>query len=289
MKKAVAVPSSLRRRRTMRPKQVLLLGLAVLLPSLAAPAAAAIDGASERHPIAAYDAASNALVAWEDDRAGIAGRFFGADGSARAGALTLVHNQIPSTLPYKAQVTIAREPSIAFLPSGQFFLFWTEETTLEEADLFFVQDTLIDHDVFGQLFSAAGTPSGDRFRVHANTAGFQGGARAFVRSGDLVVAWQTSRTPVFPTNGAPDGVFVRSFDFSGHATSAEIRVSPAGTRSGSPALSGGKSGKVLVAFEGSDGNGRGIFAQALSAGLAPIGAIARVNTDTNLDQRRPAV
>ncbi|HEV7516829.1 MAG TPA: hypothetical protein VGR07_11055, partial [Thermoanaerobaculia bacterium] len=286
----------------MRRKQILLLGLAVLLPGLAAPAAAlpkvqgtelrvsspVAAGASLRHPVAAFTTAGSSLVAWEDDRAGIVGRFFGADSAAQGAAVTLVANHVPTLLPYKTQVTIAKEPAIAFLPSGQFFLFWTEETNIEEADLFFIQDTLIDHEVFGRLFNASGTPAGERFRVHANSAGFQGGARALVRSGDVVVAWSTSRNPVFPTNGAPDGVFIRTFDFSGNATSPEIRVSPAGTRSGSPAIAGAR-GKFLVAFDGSDGNGRGVFAQPYTAALAPIGSLVQVNTATERDQRRPAV
>jgi hypothetical protein len=104
----------------------------------------------------------------------------------------------------------------------------------------------------------------------------------------VVVAWSTSRNPVFPTNGAPDGVFIRTFDFSGNATSPEIRVSPAGTRSGSPAIAGAR-GKFLVAFDGSDGNGRGVFAQPYTAALAPIGSLVQVNTATERDQRRPAV
>jgi hypothetical protein len=288
----------------MRRKQVLLLAFAAVLPALAATAAPAAElpkaqgpelrvssstapGASLRHPVAAFTA-TGSLVTWEDDRAGIVGRFFGADSVAQSAALTLVANHVPTLLPYKTQVTIAKEPAIAVLPSGQFFLFWTEETDIEEADLFFIQDTLIDHEVFGRLFNAAGTPAGDRFRVHAGSAGFQNGARALVRSADVVVVWQSSRNPVFPTNGATDGVFARTFDFSGHATSPELRVSPAGTRSSNPAIAGAK-GKFLVAFDGSDGNGRGVFAQPYTAALAPIGAAVRVNTDTALDQRRPAV
>jgi hypothetical protein len=286
----------------MRRKHVMLLGLLALLPGFAAPAAAlpkvqgtelrvssaSSTGASARHPIAAFTTAGSSLMAWEDDRAGIVGRFFGADGVAQGPAVTLVANQLPATLPYKTQVLIQKEPSIAVLPSGQFFLFWTEETNFEEAELFFVQDTLIDHNVFGRLFNASGTPAGERFRVHANTAGFQGGARALVRGSDVVVAWSTSRNPVFPTSGVGDGVFVRTFDFSGNATSAELRVSPAGTRSGAPAIAGAR-GKFLVAFDGSDGEGRGVFAQPYTAALAPIGSVVRVNTDTARDQRRPAV
>jgi len=287
----------------MRRKHILLLGLAALLPGLAAPAAAAAPkvqgtelrvssasspGASARHPIAAFTAAGNSLVAWEDDRSGIVGRFFGVDGFAQGSAVTLVANQLPATLPYKTQVLIQREPSIAVLPSGQFFLFWTEETIFEEAELFFVQDTLIDHNVYGRLFNASGTPAGDRFRVHANTAGFQNGARAVVRTSDVVVVWSSSRNPVFPTNGVADGVFARTFDFSGNATSSELRVSPAGTRSGAPAIAGAK-GKILVAFEGSDGDGRGVFAQPYTSGMVPIGSIVRVNSDTARDQRRPSV
>jgi len=284
----------------MRRKQVLLLAFAALLPGLAAPAVAltkgaevrvsplAAPGASLRHPVAAFTSGGSSLVAWEDDRAGVVGRFFGADSVAQGAAVTLVANHVPTVLPYKTQVTIAKDPSIAVLPSGQFFLFWTEETDIEEADLFFIQDTLIDHEVFGRLFSAAGTPVGDRFRVHTSSAGFQNGARALVRANDLVVVWQTSRNPVFPTNGANDGIFARTFDFSGNATSPELRVSPAGTRSSGPAIAGTK-GKFLIAFDGSDGNGRGVFAQPYTAALAPIGSIVRVNTDTALDQRRAAV
>jgi hypothetical protein len=287
----------------MRPKHILLLGgLAALLPGLAAPVAAtpkaqgvelrvssaSAPGASARHPIAAYTTGGQSLVAWEDDRAGIVGRFFGADGSALGADVKLVANQVPSILPYKTQVLIEREPSIAVLPNGQFLLFWTEETDFEEAELFFVQDTLIDHNVFGRLFNASGTPAGNRFPVHANTAGFQNGARSLVRTSDVVVTWSSSRNPVFPTNGVSDGVFARTFDFLGNATSGELRVSPSGTRSGAPAIAGAK-GKFAIAFEGADSDGRGIFLQPYTAAVAPIGSLVRVNTDTARDQRRPAI
>jgi hypothetical protein len=278
------------------------LGLAAL--SLGAPLAAApkvvgpefrVSSAStnapsiQRHPIAAYDKTGGSLVVWEDDKAGLVGRFFAADGTARGAALTLVGNQRPATLPYAANVSIEKEPAIAFLPSGQFLLFWTEESAFEQADLFFIQDTLTDHDVFGQLFSASGQAVGSRFQVHGSSAGFQSGARALVRNQDVVVAWTSSRNPVFPTNGATDGVFARAFAFSGAPKGGEFRVSPAGTRSNAPALASGSNGKFLIAFESGDGSGRGIFAQPYTAALAPIGSLVAVNTGTTLDQRRPAV
>jgi hypothetical protein len=287
----------------MRRKHILLLGgLVALLPGLAAPVAASpkaqgvelrvssasSPGASARHPIAAFTNGGKSLVAWEDDRAGIVGRFFGADGSAQGSAVTLAANQIPATLPYRTQVLVQKDPSIAVLPGGQFFLFWTEETDFEEAELFFVQDTLIDHNVYGRLFNASGTPAGDRFRVHANTAGFQNGVRTLVRANDIVVVWSSSRNPVFPTNGVTDGVFARTFDFLGNATSGELRVSPAGTRSSAAAIAGTKT-KFAVAFEGSDNDGRGIFLQPFTAAVAPIGAVVKVNADIARDQRRPAI
>ncbi|HTQ78773.1 MAG TPA: hypothetical protein VMM92_02170, partial [Thermoanaerobaculia bacterium] len=135
----------------------------------------------------------------------------------------------------------------------------------------------------------AGQAIGARFQVHGSAAGFQGGARTFVRGQDVVVTWTTSRNPLQPTNGANDGVFARTFDFSGHATSPELRVSPAGTRSSAPAIAGIANGKFLIAYESGDGDGRGIFAQPYTAALAPVGSPVRVNSTTALDERRPAV
>jgi hypothetical protein len=284
----------------MRRKHFLLLGLAALV--LAAPLAALpkaqgselrVNSPSapslERHPVAAFDAAGNSLVVWEDEKGGLVGRFFTADGNPRGAAQALVANRLPETLPYQAQVGIQKDVSISFLPAGQFFLFWKEETDFEDASLFFLQDTLIDHQLFGQKFDAAGKALGDRFAVNTTAAGFQGTPRILVRAHDLVVAWQSSRNPVFPTNGDNDGVFVRSFDLAGNATSGEIRVSAKGTRAGAPAIAGGPAGKFVVAYENGDGDGRGIFAQAFTAALTPIGSAVRVNTGTALDQRRPAV
>ncbi|HZF14106.1 MAG TPA: hypothetical protein VFE33_35370 [Thermoanaerobaculia bacterium] len=287
----------------MRRKLLLLMGLAAL-PILAAPVAAlpkapgaelrvnstsATSPTIERHPVAAFSAAGNSLVVWEDDRGGLLGRFFGADSGPLSATLTLVANRLPSTLPYQAQVAIQKAVSIAFLPNNQFFLFWTEETDFEDASLFFLQDTLIDHQLFGQKFDGGGRALGDRFPVNTTAAGFQSGARALVRANDLIVTWQTSRNPVFPTNGDNDGIFLRSFDLSGNATSGEIRVSAKGTRANAPAIAGGASGKFVVAYENGDGDGRGVFAQPYTAALTPIGSVVRVNTDTALDQRKPAV
>jgi len=284
-------------------RKLILLGLAALsivaAPLAALPKAQGVElrvnstsatlPSIERHPVAAFDAAGNSLVVWEDDKGGLLGRSFGADGVARGPAQTLVANLIPTTLPYQAQVAIQKQASIAFLPSGQFFLFWTEETDFEDASLFFLQDTLIDHQVFGRKFDAAGRPLGDRFPVNTTAAGFQSAPRAFVHGNDLVVAWQSSRNPVFPTNGDNDGIFLRSFDLSGHATSGEIRVSAQGTRASAPAIAGAASGKFVVVYENGDGDGRGIFAQPYTAALTPIGSAVQVNTSTARDQRKPAV
>jgi hypothetical protein len=280
-------------------KQLLLLGVTALLLVLAAPLVAApkaqgpeirVSSAptTERHPVAAFDRVGNSLVVWEDEIAGLVGRLFGPDGTARGDSFVLVANQRPAALPYSANVAIAKGAVVAFLPSGRFLLLWTEETDFEQSAIFITNDQLLDHEVFGRLFSASGQPVGDRFRVHDNAAGFQNGARLLVRGNDVVAVWQNSRNPLFPTNGAADGVFVRTFDFTGHATSAEVRVSPAGTRSGTPAIAGGTQGRFLIAYEGGDGDGRGIFAQPYTAALAPIGSPVRVNTGTVLDQRRPA-
>src|SRR5436305_14731220 len=109
----------------MKRKHFLLLGLAALV--LAAPLAALpktqgselrVNSPSapslERHPVAAFDAAGNSLVVWEDEKGGLVGRFFNADGSARGAAQALVANRLPANLPYQTQVGIQKDATIAF-------------------------------------------------------------------------------------------------------------------------------------------------------------------------------
>ena len=99
-------------------RKLLLLGLTAL-PILAAPLAALpkAQGAElrvnstsatlptiERHPVAAFSNAGNALVVWEDDKGGLLGRFFGADNSPVGPTQTLVANRLPTTLDRKSVV-----------------------------------------------------------------------------------------------------------------------------------------------------------------------------------------
>ncbi len=66
----------------------------------------------------------------------------------------------PRACPPAASEVIRKEPAVAFLPSGEFLLAWTEERDKVSIDLFTRHRDVLDRDVYVQKFSAAGAPQG---------------------------------------------------------------------------------------------------------------------------------
>jgi hypothetical protein len=240
----------------------------------------------QHNPVAAYNAAGSALVVWENENNGLRGRFYGRDGSPLTGELGLVANQKLTTLPAEGIEVLRKDPSTAFLPSGEFLLAWTEERDHVTADLFIEHRDLLDRDVYVQKFSAAGAPLGTPVRLNTTTAGFQSQPKILIRNGaDAVVVWQSSGTG----SAAGNGAFGRLVSASVTPSTAELKLNSIATPVANPTLAGAADGSFLVAWEAADGNSQGVFARLFNRAAAPRGAEFRVNSTVPGLQRRPAV
>lgn len=279
----------------MRTRRSTWTSLIALLPLLAAPLAAepSIPGAeqrvnerrnlTQRNPVAAFAASGSSLVVWENDLVGLEARRYNRDGSADGPELTLVANQRLASIPASGEIALRKEPALAMFPSGDFLLFWTEERGFLSVDFFFFDYQLISREVVGQRFDASGQPAGERFRVNAG-AGLHSLPQVAVRAGDVAVAWSLD------DRAARDkAVLLRLFDHRGRATSGEVRVSPVGEVGSFPAVAASRNGRILVAWEGEDGNQRGIQAQVFDGAASSVGGSFRVNTEIVGRQRRAAI
>ena len=138
--------------------------------------------------------------------------------------------------------------------------------------------------IYLRRFSIAGVPLAGEVQVNTTTLGDQRApAVSADDTGKIVVVWEGE-------DGSGRGVFARLFSAAGAPASAEIPVNTTTTGDQRrPAVSMDATGKFVVAWEGQDANGIGVFARRFSAaGTAQGGEIA-LNTFTALDQQRPVV
>jgi hypothetical protein len=240
-----------------------------------------VNGNSEskqRNPVAAFSAAGTALVVWENEQSGLRGRFYGQDGVPATGELALVANQKLQSLPARGVEVVRTDPAVAFLPSGEFLLAWTEERSDVSVDIFYEQRDVIDRDVYLQKFSAAGSPLGAPVRLNGSTSGFQSLPKILVRNGaDAIVVWQSQKA------GGGNGVFGRYVRATGEPNGGDFKI--ASGNAANPTLAGKPNGNFLVSWEASDGNSLGVFARIFDG---TSNAAIRVNSDVAGLQRRPA-
>jgi len=241
----------------------------------------------QRNPAAAFNAAGTGLVVWENDKNGLRGRFYGRDGAPASDELALVANQKLPGVPAQGIEVMRKDPAVAFLPSGEFLLAWTEERSNVRVDIFIETRDVIDRDVMLQKFNAAGSPLGAPVRLSAATDGYQSLPKILVRNGaDAVVVWNVQKSG----SAAANGVFGRFVRTDGTPNGAEFKIS-VGAGSGAavnPAIAGKPSGDFLVAWEASDGDSLGVFARGFDRSGNP-GSSFRINSDVPGLQRRPAV
>ena len=239
----------------------------------------------QRHPVAAFTSTGAALVVWETDRSGIQARLFGRDGRTQGEELTLVADEGLTKVPSAGEVKLRRDPVVAPLPTGDFLLFWKEERGYDRVDIFIQSHTVLDQDVYGQRFDAAGHALGDRFRVNTADKGFETEPKVAVRGEEVVVAWSALDDQAGLSAG--DGIFARRFGFDGQALSAPARVSPAGVPASHPALAAGPTGRLLVTWDAGAEAPQGIFGRLYDAAFAPVGAAFRVSPVVAGIQRFP--
>jgi hypothetical protein len=234
-----------------------------------------------RNPAAVFDASGRALLVWENEQLGLQARFTGRDERNIGPELGLVANQLLSGIPAAGNVTVRKEPAVAFLSSGQFVLAWTEERAFLRVDHFYENRQLLDRDIFAQVFGSDGRPAGAAFRVNAAAAGFQSQPRLAARGNDVLVVWGSDGLG----DRDADGVYGRAISRTG-LSSPEFKIAAAGAN---PSVAVQASGDFAVVWDANDGSSTGIFAQLFDRNRTPRGSELRVNTSTAGLQRRASI
>lgn len=281
----------------MRSKPWLWLAALALLPATVAPVFGEprpvgsefrVNGnisSKQRNPVAAYNVAGGTLVVWENDQVGLRGRFLDLNGVPMGVELTLVANQKLNGLPAQGIEVMRKDPALAFLPSGEFLLAWTEERSKVSIDIFFESREVLDRDVHIQKFRANGTALDKPVRLNATAGGFQSLPKLLVRGGDqrALVVWQS-------VGDKAGGIYSRTIRTDTlQSVDTEKRLSTVAGPAANVAVAGDSTGNYVVAWEAKDSNGQGVFARLFDRTGIAKGGDFRVSTDVVGYQGRPAV
>lgn len=244
----------------------------------------------QRESAAAFTPDGGFTVVWRDLRAGLTARFFPAAGPP-SGDVVLVENLIFDNNPGRGVIFSRLNPRLVYLQDGSFLLFWTEERGYLRAAVFHYDYDILEQDVFGQRFSADGSPIGRRFRVHRRQRGLQRNpVVALDAGGGFLLAWDSSDD--VSGIGPLDGVWSRRFNARGLAIGPEVKLDQdGGVGARLPAVAAGVDGGFLVAWEGEgDGtDGTEIYARLLDAAGQPDGPQFQLNNSLASDQRAVSV
>lgn len=141
--------------------------------------------------------------------------------------------------------------------------------------------------IFARRFNAIGAPQGDAFLVTTTTDGNQSHPDvAMDFAGNFVVVWQSAGQ-----DGDGYGIFARRFDAEGNPVGGEFQVntSTAGNQGAPVVAIDPDDGNFVVAWQGPDASGLGIFAQRFDADGNLVGSEFAVNSFTDLDQVSPSI
>jgi hypothetical protein len=166
-------------------------------------------------------------------------------------------------------------PKIATLSNGTFVVVW--QSANQDGD---------GTGIYAQRFSAAGAKSGIEFRANTTTTSNQSQPSiAALADGGFVVAWTSDGQ-----DGGGLGIYGQRFKANGAKASNEFKVNTttAGDQS-RPSVSGLIGGGFVVAWQGPDPSGLGVYMRRYNASGVAQGGNVRVNTVTLNDQSLPAI
>ena len=177
---------------------------------------------------------------------------------------------------FRVNSTVAddqREPAVAMDANGNFVVVW-QSANQDGGGL----------GIYGQRYDSGGATVGSEFAVNTVTAGDQAlPSVAMDAGGAFVVVFES-----------PDvdqkGVFARRYNSAGTPFASEFAVNTTTTgeqRFAAVGMNG--AGQFVVAWEGPDAGGVGVFAQAFTAAGATEGSELPVNTFTTGSQTNPSV
>jgi hypothetical protein len=256
------------------------LAIVLTCTAVAGPAAAAPPAGVEfristgeisrpKSPALGWSHAGDAVAVWENERLGLVGRLYDHRLEPLAADVVLVANQNLPTIPSSGIVVERKEPAILFLPSRDFLLFWTEETSFLAVDFFFQNRVVQSSRILGQRFDLTGQPEAPRFVVSEGSDFATRPAAARLElptlgplaAGRILVAWQSH-----PSQGsaADGGIVARLIGDGGPLPSvAQTAVSAPGQGdlAGNAVVASDGFERFLVAWDAPDGVGNGVFAR----------------------------
>ncbi|MEM7051370.1 MAG: hypothetical protein AAF604_17000 [Acidobacteriota bacterium] len=241
--------------------------------------------AKQREATVAYDRDGGCLMVWRNLRHGLSARYFPADGAA-SDEILLVGNRMLDSNPGEGYIFVRRDPAIALHPSGDFYLFWTEERSYMRAAIFHEEITVLEQDVLGQRFHADGTPAAARFRVHRERAGWQSRPQvAMASDGAFLVAWQS-----YDPETSRETIEGRRFTARGAAAGGTIRIDDGqGGRARSPQIARTDAGVHLIVWATRNDDDRNARGRLLNARGQALGSSFELHPESSDLQSSPAV
>ncbi len=141
--------------------------------------------------------------------------------------------------------------------------------------------------IMGRRLDANGTSLANAFQVNMTTSGNQSNPDvASDAEGNFVVTWQSD-----DVSGTGHDIFAQRFDTVGNQVGAEFQVNTVGLghQTMPTVCMNAATGNFVIAWQGPDASGAGIYAQRFDAMGNPLGTEFQVNTHTYLDQVSPEV
>lgn len=166
----------------------------------------------------------------------------------------------------------ADEPAVAMAPDGRFVVVWHE-------------DDHSGYQILARLAPAAGVPLAPEIVVSSSQSDARDQpAVAMADDGRFVVAWRATG------DGWGSGVYGRRFAADGSALAGEFLVNTnVDGDQRQPAVAMAGDGRFVVAWQGPDSDGDGIWARRFDAGGAGQGAELLVNTSETGQQAAPSL
>jgi hypothetical protein len=253
----------------------------------------------ETDSVAAFAPNGDYVIVWELPDTGLLGRFFRGSlvsrndngSSARlgvAGEVRLVADGPLPPNPGAGDFMSRHHPSVVYHPSGDFFLFWTEQLAYVRQAIFMESREVKEQDVWGCRFDPLGRPVGEAFVVSdVDDVRELRPKAALVDEETLVVVWETLEGV---GNEAVPGVAARLIDTSGQVLGDPLQLgSGPAYQVPRPAVASDDEGRFLIAWAGLDDSESGIRARLFEPSGAPVADEAVLNTITAGSQQAVAV
>lgn len=170
------------------------------------------------------------------------------------------------------------DSAVAMDAIGGFVFTWSSETG----------DVDRSAGIDGRLYTNAGKPVGEPFRINTHTDGTQFDSDvAMAPDGRFVVVWNS-----IGQDGDAGGIYAQRYAANGAKQGKELRVnSTVADNQSSPTIAVGVDGSFVVAWtsNGQDGALGGIYAQRFSANGGRLRSEFRINTERSYDDLAPAI